>query len=276
MLESLRHIWQEVAPNVPVDLLGQTAVVAGAACAMAVGILMLIWARLLGRALLALVGVGIGLALGPAVADLVGVDVLIGRVALAAVLGIVALVLARGVWALLLAALAGALTASAVILHHLQWVPADDLPQLRSPETLDWPHVGQAAMDYFWGMGQAVYDRHGALLGAAVTGAVVIGLAVGVLLPTLSTILVASLLGALLVVIGSQVLFLGAGGQLFPPSMGNPVVALSAIGVLMLAGLIVQGLSARKARRTEKKKEKASADGDGDIDDDGDGDDGDD
>ncbi len=276
MLESLRHIWQEVAPHVPVDLLGQTPVVAGAAGAMAVGILMLIWARPLGRALPALVGVGVGLALGPAVSDLLGVDVLIGRVALAAVLGVVALLLARGVWALLLAVLAGVATASGVILHHLQWVPSSDLPRLQPPETLDWPHVGQAAMDYFWGMGIAVYDRHGALLGAAVAGATIIGLAVGVVCPTVSTILVASLLGALLVVVGSQVLFLGAGGQLFPPSMGNPVIALGTIGALMLAGLIVQGLSARKARKTEKKKEKASADGADDIDDDDDGDDGDD
>jgi hypothetical protein len=259
MIESLRHIWRQVAPHMPVDLLSQTPVVAGAAGALAVGILLLLWARPLGRALLALVGIGAGLALGPAAASSLGVDVLVGRIALAAVFGLIGVLAARAMWALLLGVLAGATTGAMMILHHLQFVPAEKLPELHAPQSWTWPYLAEAAANYLWNHMALAHGQNPVMLVAGVLAAVIAGLAVGMLFPTMATIFVASLLGALLVVLSSQVLFLGGGGQPFPEAMGQPAAALSVTAALMLAGLVVQGISARKARKAEKK-EKEDAD----------------
>jgi hypothetical protein len=261
MIESLRHIWQQVAPHLPTDLLSRPPVVAGAAAAMALGILMLIWARPLGRALPALLGIGVGLVLGPAFGAMVGLDPLIGRLALAAVLGIIGLLAARGMWAVLLSALAGLVTGAGIVLHHLQWVPAGQFPQPQPPQTHNWQFVGLAAFDYSWNLVAVVAESNGTLLAAGVAAAMIVGLVLGVLMPTVAIILVASLLGAALVVAGWQALMLGAGGQPFPEAMGEPVVALSVIGALTLVGVILQSITARKARKAEKEQIEEPADG---------------
>lgn len=109
-----------------------TAYVIAATC-LVVGILLVVWGRLLGRGLLCLAGAAAGLAVGSALARHFGWHPTTPRMVSVMVLGLTGLALARLIWALL----AGSIAAVAAGIILLGRLPAQDVPAFdRSSETL--------------------------------------------------------------------------------------------------------------------------------------------
>ncbi|MFP4054738.1 MAG: hypothetical protein ACLFV7_12825 [Phycisphaerae bacterium] len=254
MIESLQTVWQQVQIHLPLSEMDSPYLTGSLAGAILVGALLLVFGRVVHRGALAVVGIALGVLLGPVVAAAAGVDVLIARVAMAGVLGTLGVVAARLVWVLGLAALAVGLTAVGVVLHHMQWIPLSDLPEFRSDLAETWPGFLLATWHYLYGTGLEVYQRQGVVLGSSAVAAGVAAGVTGLLLPTCCTVFMTSLVGALVVVAGAQGAFLASAGQPVPEAMGRPIIALSSIVVLAAAGWVVQGIAARKAARKAKKK----------------------
>ncbi len=236
-----------------------TEVIVGAAIVTAFGVAMLVWGRHLHRALAVLIGIAAGLAVGPLLGAKFNFDATLARIALAATLGLLGLVLARGIWALSLCAFAAAVTAAGVMVYHLQWLPAADVPAYQPPAEVTFAAWAQAMQDYLWNIGQALWTMRRGIIAASATGAGILALTLGLLKPRFTSIVITCLLGAVCVLTGATVLVLTGKPDLWGSVLQSAYYPLMAMGVLAVVGVVVQSVRARAEARKADEDQQAKA-----------------
>lgn len=208
-----------------------------AAGCLAVGALILLWGRFLGRAFLCVVGVGAGLLLAQPVARHLATNPMPIRIIGAAVIVLLVLGLARAIWAVLAAVLFGAAAESIVLVYCLGKAGGEFLPGFpaANPTLAAWTlAVGQFLLQAL----AALWNQHSALVLAAICPAVAMPLIVGALLPRMTRIFMTSLLGGAAVVFGCIV----AISQLRPP-LWEGIWALWYVPLAVAAAVIALGLA---------------------------------
>ena len=254
--------------NVPSETLAALGAWAllGLAVAVAMGLGLLLWGRLLHRGLLVIVAAITGLVLGGTFSPQIGLDPILGRLGAAVALGLLGLVLARAVWAALAGAVVAAVTfaiVSVVVLH----VP---LPQVPPGTAQDVPARYKAATT------QAVaeaMDRRNPLLLVATVGAGVAAVVGGFLLPRATVIVMTSLLGSsLLMAAGSFAAMTWLPSLLMGGSPRAPQILNGIAAGLLVLGIGFQTFAEFRSGRSaaaeddeddKPKKEKSGGKGKG-------------
>jgi len=231
--------WLPALNGLPdLSALGDGALLAVLAGLALLGLVMLLWGRLLHRALLVLVAGGIGLVLGGIYGPRIELSPFLARLGGAVTCGLLGLVLARAIWA----ALAGLLVAGAVgglmLVFHLGQSLATTQPAVAAA-------YGQAVVQQV----PAAMQEHGLVLGATTIGSGLIALIAAFLLPRVAVIAMTSLLGASLL---STAIDLGVGAWAPPAQQAayaEGIAGCVALGLLAF-GLVFQGFYELRARRS--------------------------
>jgi hypothetical protein len=225
---------------------GTAVMVLAAIGAGLVGLALLLWGRILHRAVLVLIAFPMGMGLGAILAEQLGLNAWLWLTvfSVAVTLTILVIVLARVVWALLaglwLAIFAASLTA---------WLMLGDLTPATQP---GWdPTMGSLAQSA-WAVG-------GLAVVAALAGAGVAGLILGLFLPRATVIAVTSMLGATLV--GGAVLKLTG---LLAPNLLARMAANQWLTTGIFAGVLLLGILHQSIREVRAKRAEAQAQADGD------------
>jgi hypothetical protein len=224
---------------------------AAAGGALLVGAAMLLWGRHLHRALLVLIGAGVGAAAAGPLAARFGINVVVLRVTLAVVLAVVGLLAARAVWALLAGGIA-VLATTAMVLASTLWRSGQGVRHGQATATLTaWP--AQAARECF----DAV-SRSGALPLTLAVGFIVGGAVLVVLLlrPRAARILMTSFLAAVLLMGAMLLAAAHVRGSLWQTAWDHPYVPAAGAGALLLLGWVWQFFCDGRERRKEDEKDK--------------------
>ena len=223
--------------------------------AVALGAAMLFWGRLVHRAVLAVIGVGAGLALGGWLAEKVNLHPMVGRLVLAATFGILAVVVARVVWAVLAGAVLASIAYGAVLGSGYN-APLTTQPAPGAPPTVRWslkpPQLEQAAREALDTAMAGNADRAMAAAGAAA----LLALALGLFLPRATVVVLTSFVGASLVMGGVVLAMLL---WFVVAAMEDSPLPLAIWAALWLAGLVVQAVGEIRCRRKEAKESQGPA-----------------
>lgn len=237
-LESLRMLVEAVRS------LATVVVVPIAVGAGLVGLTLLLWGRILHRAVLVLIAFPIGMGLGAILAERLGLSVWLGVFSVAVTLTILVIVLARVVWALLaglwLAVFAAFLTG---------WLMLGDLTPASQP---GWDPTMESLARSAWAVGSLA-------MVAAFVGAGVAGLILGLFLPRATVIAVTSMLGAS-ILSNTAVLFTG----LWAPNLIARMAANQWLTTGIFAGVLLLGILYQSIREVRAKRAEAQAQADAD------------
>ena len=239
-LEPLSGLFADIAA------LGATAIVMIIVGIGLVGLVLLLWGRIVHRAVLVLIAFPMGMGLGAILAERVELNVWLGVFAVAVTLTILVIVLARVVWALL-----AGLWLAVFVAAVTGWIMLGDLTPSSQP---GWHPTMESLIRSAWDVGSLQIT-------AAGVGSGVAGLILGLFLPRATVIAVTSMLGA--TVLGVAVLKLtgmAAPGALADMQANPPLTTGIFAGVLLL-GILYQAIHEVRARRAEAKA-KADADAD--------------
>ena len=238
-------------PAMPV--LEQPVAYALAAGAVLTGAILLLWGRRVHRVLLALAGAGAGWVLAEPAAKAVNVDNrLLVAAAMIACLAILCAVAARAIWAILAGASCGAAAGAAMVLRLL--ADQADAPkfQAKSPALSDWlTGLAEFAREAY----QAVSAEHSAVVLAVASGAALVPLVIGLIWPRPVNIFMTALLGAVAMTKGLFVIAVKLAPSLWNGKWSDCRVPLGIAGVLMLLGLVCQGVGAARAARAARQGE---------------------
>lgn len=210
---------------------------------IAVGVLLLVWGSKLHRLAAGVVGAVVGLAAIGVVQHQVDLDPRLVQIVMACLIAAVAAALARISWGLFAAALAGGV-AWIVLLHvwsevHVASAAAESLPQ--------WcEHVPRGLFD--WELMTSMWEAHRETIIVSVGPAAIVACLLTVIFYRPAAVILASLTGALLAVIGTV---LGLGQfrpSLWPETESGYVIVGAVVVILALAGAISQFV-----RRSSKK-----------------------
>ena len=242
-------------PPLPQPQLSDLVAIGAAACMLGVGVVLLMWGRMLGRAFLALCGAAVGAGVaGPYLAGRLGVSVVTGRLVAIITLTILGLVVARVIWAMLGAAICSA-AAGLVLVERFG-------PTVRKTSTLDLAETTTAyaheLMVYLWdGLGAMWTER--AVMVATVCGlAWAIPLVLAMVCARLGRIVMTALLGAVAMVMALAL----AGGQvrtsLWEGFWKHYYVPAVMTAVLLLVGIAYQYRGAINADRKDAEESEAT------------------
>lgn len=237
-IESLKALLEGIAA------LGTAALVLITIGAGLVGLALLLWGRVLHRAVLALIAFPMGMGLGAILADQIHLNTWLGALTGAITLTILVIVLARVVWALLAGLWLGALAAMIAGILCL-----GDITPATQP---GWNPTYQS-------LAQAAWDAGNLAITAAGVGAGVAGLILGLFLPRATVIAVTSMLGASLLF--DAVLTLTG---LWAPSfldrmLANPLLTMGIGAGVMLLGVIHQSIGEVRAKRARAAADEDEA-----------------
>lgn len=239
----------------PAPNLSPAVAYAGAALAVMMGLVLLVWGRLAHRGFLVLLAAGLGLLTGRWLAPVIGVRALLAELVVGVSFGLLAAALARAVWAVLIGALAAALAAAAVVIYYLSpggWAVPTSQAAIAGLGTYG---ESVAAAVQQWVL--SAWQAQGTVLTAATCAAGLVFLAVGMFLPRAVAVFMSCLVGALLLAAGLAV----AAAQVRPEWWTAAwrhlrVWSLVAAGVVLL-GIVIQTVGAVRAGKREPKKEPA-------------------
>jgi len=233
-----------------VAALGAGAVALIAVGAGLVGLALLLWGRVVHRAVLVLIAFPMGMGLGAILAERIELSIWLGALTGAVTLTILVIVLARVVWALLaglwLAALAAAIAGVLCL---------GDITPATQPV---WNTTCQSLAQSAWGAGNLAIT-------AAGVGAGVAGLILGLFLPRATVIAVTSMLGASLLS-GAALRLTG----LWAPSflariLASPLLTMGVGAGVLLLGVIYQSIGEVRADRALAAAAAAEAEAPADI-----------
>ncbi len=245
-MESIRNwlaLFGSTGPTVSLSLVYGLAL-----SGLTLGVLLLLWGRLLSRPVMALVCAGIGVLLAPVLAGSVELDLLWVQIGSGVLLGVAGLLLGPVLWAVAGGMLAAAGAAKTVLLWRHPTPPEPVSEPLRSVAGGDL-HV--------WanGLGQSIWQSLALAAGGAealffgATGAaLIVALVLLVLRLRVAVALVTALLGAMCIVYGASALSLAVRPSLWE-GMRHHVYVPAAICVgLWVFGLVYQLLHQPAAR----------------------------
>ncbi len=229
-IESLQKLIEGVAA------MGTLILVAIAVGIGAVGLAILLWGRVLHRALLALIAFPIGMGIGAILAAQVGLNAWLGVLTGAITLTILVIVLARIVWALqagvCLAAIA-AVIAGALCMGDVSIAAATQ------------PGAGAAGQDVI----RAVWEANSVAITAAGVGAGVAGLILGLFLPRATVIVVTSMIGASMLSEAVLVVVSLGAPTLLDRMLARPLLLTGVSAGIMLLGVLYQSIHEVRAKR---------------------------
>ena len=226
---------------------------AGIPAMAAVGAVMLLWGRLLHRALLVLVAASIGLLVAARYGPQIGLGVFVSQLAGAVTGGLLAVVLARLVWAVLAAVHVAAVVSTVVVV----WYLGVDLAGLQPAAQGDVIARGEAFAEQ---VVRAVWAQHGLTVGITVILAGLAGLVVAFVLPRVTVILMTSLIGTgLLSAAAGLAMVMWLPALLPAPSPASRYVMCGIGGGVLLVGIVFQSVGEVRARR--RKAEQADESG---------------
>lgn len=214
-----------------------------------VGVALLLWGRVLHRALLVLVALPVGLAGGWALGPTIQVNPLVAGLVAGVALAVLAIVLARLLWAILAGLHVAGLVLAAMVLWYLDAPLAASQPAGQGDVLAQGQVLAQQAF-------QSVFAEHAAAICLATALSGLASLVVAFMLPRATVICMTSLLGA-----GKLSWTGGLAAMLWMPSLSghvsaNPYVSGGLIGGLLLVGIVFQSAAELRARRGAAKREK--------------------
>jgi len=210
-----------------------------------VGMALLLWGRVLHRAVLVVVAIPVGMALGGMLTEHIDVTSwqwkLATSLAVAVALAVLAMVLARIVWAVLASMTVGAVAAAVIGLFLLG-------NALVGPQPEGWEPTTQDFAEAVWAVGSLAMSH--AFVGAAVGGFVL-----ALFLPRATVIAVTSLLGASLLANSLALLAATFAPSLLAPLAAHQGVTTGAFFAVVAAGILYQSVKEVRARRSEADAE---------------------
>lgn len=224
------------------------AVTGAVAAAGLIGLVMLLWGRVLHRALLVLIAAGIGLAAGGVYGPRIGLDVFVARLVAAISFGILGLVLARLVWALLAGLHVAALVAGLMMVFYLQVQLPTSRPASEQ-EFAAWQAATKQAIE-------AALQEGGPVVAVAAVLAGLVVAVTGFLLPAATRIVMTALLGAQLLAaagVWAALLWAPQWAAEIEAEENRPIV-LGAVGGVLAVGLLFQTVGEIRARRARREQ----------------------
>ncbi len=241
-------------PSPPQPLLGDLPSLILTAVCVVLGVLILLWGRVVGRGLLCAAGIFGGLVIaGPAAARL-GVNALMVRIVAGFLVGLLALVSARAIWALLTGASFGLIAQGIVLFRILGGIPADQRPVFESADATfnGWAlGLGQFTLSSL----AALWSYDSTLVLATIVPAVAAPFALALLRDRIARIFVTSLLGAAGVVFAPLVALSQRRPSLWEALWTHWYVPVGIAVLLMAVGLVCQFRGAIRADRHQDDQE---------------------
>lgn len=236
---------------------GATLMLIGAV-AVLVGIVLLMWGRVIWRVVSCLTGVGAGVLLGQMVARQMNVPPIAPLAIAVVVLAGVGLVLARLYWA---AVLAGVLTLGALlgVLHFGGAIQGSDVPTGFQPAvtmTLQEWGVQTAKTTGQWL--QWMYHNRLGPMSIAASLTAVLGLVMGLVRPIFTRIFTTSLLGCGACVLGACLVIGGLKSGFDFGSGVRPWILTGIGGVLCVIGLVYQYLAELRSEKKDDQDKEAA------------------
>jgi len=241
-------------PPPPMPQLAPAVAWGATAAAIATGAAILLWGRIIHRALLVVIGFFAGVFAGGAIALQIGLNPIIGQAVGAFVLAIVGLVCARVIWAVLVAATAGAVAATILLAYR----PLGAAPE-SATAWADW--LWMAARHCATGL-RGAFDQSPTMVLLTLVPACLGPLIIALLCDRLARIIATSLAGGTLLV----------GGAILAMSQIRPTwwqsictywyIPLAAAGVLTATGAVLQYPAALAADRDRAKEQVKPTDKD--------------
>ncbi len=241
-------------PHPPLPQLSDPVAFAVAGGCLAVGVLILLWGRHLGRAYLCLAGVVMGLMLAGPIAQRFELNLTLVRVAGAVVLALVGLILARLIWAALVAVLF-AVPAEYIALARCFAEVAEDKRVLFGPADATFTGWMIELCKFFPGGFWWLWQNNLGILMAVVCPAILFPFVIALIRDRLGRILMTSLLGGTMIVLAPVL----AASQLRPSIWGGAwthwYAPLGPAAVLMVVGLVLQYRRAIRDDKMNKDRE---------------------
>jgi len=222
----------------------------GVAGGVVVAVVLVLWGRIFGRLVLALVAAGVGLLIAPWLAGAISLELWIVQIAAGAAAGLIGLIAARFVWPLVIGAIFAATAAVVLVWHYL--AQAGEKPK-SFPAFDTFGAYWTALWEYAKAHVADVWSGHAEVLLAVTALAAIVPIVVGLIRPRLATIFTTSLLGGTLLVAA-----IATGGMLIWPTYWTDhwsqyFVALGIVGGCLLVGLVFQYRGAILADRAGKR-----------------------
>jgi hypothetical protein len=243
----------------------------GAVC-IVVGAVLLVFGRLLSRGVMVAVGMLAGLLTGGRVAELVGLEPIVGQVALASALSVAGLVAAPLLWGVLLGVVVA--VAAGIVLM------AQTLPE--APKELEWffpaegqqkamsvPQYARAVADVVGVCVRAVWAKKPGVLLVVTCGAGFVPMVFGLVRRRLAIIVMTSLLGTIGVCAGGVIIAVVTRGDLWSKLLPRYYIVCAVAAVVFVSGFLYQyyqavradGGPAAPARAGGRKKGRTNEDG---------------
>lgn len=225
---------------------GTLVMVLAAVGAGLVGLSLLLWGRIVNRAVLVLIAFPMGMGIGSILAEKLGLSAWLWLTVFssAAALTVLVIALARVVWALLAGLLLGTLVGFTVA-----WLMLGDLTPASQP---GWNPTPMDLAQSAWAVG-------GLKIVAAMAGAGAGGLVLGLFLPRTTVIAVTSMLGAT-VLCGAVAALAGmAAPEAVARMQAYPLLTMGVFAGVLLLGIIHQSVSEVRARRAKAKSDDDDA-----------------
>jgi len=245
----------DISAPPPPDLAAEFCYVLAAACII-LGAVLVLWGRLLGRAVMTFVGAGAGFLLAAPLTQRLSTPFSITLVAIVFTLSIMGLVTARALWALV----AGSLGAGAGLIVLLcrggNMLSATTRPALDSalPPFKAWV---VASSQYAWTSAEVLWKSGTPQVLVVVGCAALVPLVLAMVWPRAALIVLTSLVGAMVMASGLGLAAAGFGGDLWKAALSHWGVMSCVAGILTLIGVVFQCRGARAASRAKSEESPA-------------------
>lgn len=216
------------------------------------GLAMLLFGRVIHRAVLALIGVGVGLVVGGELARQFNFHPLLGGAALALTLGILGIVLARLFWAVVAAAFAVCLVAGATVGDQMR-AEVEANPALKAAVEQGPLQASKEARQAVQAAVNHAVQKRSTVATVSAAVAALVGLVIGFFLPRAAVVVLTSLIGAAMLAsaVGAGAVFL-----FHQPSERNSLAITIGFCAVLLLGLVVQSIAEIRSRRSEEESQE--------------------
>ena len=218
------------------------------------GVVLLLWGRILGRAYLGLCGAAVGVGVGGWLRAGVSRHPAAICVAGAAAIGILCMILARLVWGLLAGMLFGAATFAFLAAHYSPKVPEKMLPAFAPAAEIvqAYQEAGQAFLVKWM---EILWNQSSVVLAGGLFLSVGIPLLICLIRPRLGTIFMTSLIGAAKIVFAAILVVALLLRSWLPNVQRVWYVPGAVAGVLLVFGMVFQYVRAFAAEKAGKDRE---------------------
>jgi len=242
------------------DLAANVAYIA-AAISIIVGLLLAVWGRFWSRPLAGLVGVGIGFLSGDTLAANMSVelDPGIAKASLASIFGVLGFVAAPFFWAMIAGSLCASVVGGFLAADFIASIQ-DQIPVGGEPaDGVTMKLWAEGFQSFVGDLNVKLWEKRAAMMVLIMAPAGLIPLMIGLWKQRFITIVMTSLVGAMLLIGGIALAVVQADPSRWPVAWSSTLIPACVVGALAICGIGMQYGAVAAAARKKKAKEIAKA-----------------